>query len=76
MGDESFPPPSLNLQARKAISLRTGMEKKLAMKEREMKEEKLRELAQKARDERAGIRTADAGGQQGTVNLHLITFCN
>lgn len=50
------------------------MEKKLAMKEREMKEEKLRELAQKARDERAGIRTADAGGQQGTVNLHLITF--
>jgi len=36
------------------------MEKKLAMKEREMKEEKLRELAQKARDERAGIRTADA----------------
>ena len=31
------------------------------MKEREAKEEKLRDLAQKARDERAGIRTTEAG---------------
>ena len=45
-------------QARKAISLRSQMEKKLANIDREKKEETLRHLAQKARDERAGIKTA------------------
>jgi len=35
------------------------MEKKLAQKEKEKREENLRQLAQKAREERAGIRRAD-----------------
>ena len=38
------------------------MERKIAQKQRESKEERLRELAQKARDERAGIRTEGGGG--------------
>ena len=43
------------------------MEKKLAQKDREVKEDNLRQLAQKARDERAGIRTADAGNELGST---------
>lgn len=38
------------------------MEKKLAQKEKEKKEENLRLLAQKAREERAGIRKDKVGG--------------
>ena len=38
--------------------MRAQLEKKLAQKEKEKKEQKLVELAQKAREERAGIRTA------------------
>merc|ERR1719336_3249088 len=38
--------------------MRASLEKKLAQKEKEAKESKLRELAQKAREERAGIRTS------------------
>ena len=38
--------------------MRAQLEKKLAHKEKEKKEQKLVELAQKAREERAGIRTA------------------
>ncbi|KAL5463727.1 hypothetical protein EMCRGX_G032653 [Ephydatia muelleri] len=45
-------------EARKAIALRSTMEKKLHQKEREVKEESLKQLAQKAREERAGIRPA------------------
>lgn len=37
--------------------MRAQLEKKLAQKEKEKKEEHLRQLAQKAREERAGIRT-------------------
>ncbi len=43
-------------QARKAIALRSTMERKLANIEREKKEDTLRQLAQKARDARVGIR--------------------
>jgi len=39
------------------VEMRATLEKKLAQKEKEAKESKLRELAQKAREERAGIRT-------------------
>lgn len=42
--------------------MRAQLEKKLAQKEKEKKEEHLRQLAQKAREERAGIRTAPAAG--------------
>lgn len=43
-------------KAREAVELRSQMERKLAQKEKEKKEENLRQLAQKAREERAGIR--------------------
>lgn len=52
------------LQAREAVETRAQLEKKLAQKEKEKKEEHLRLLAQKAREERAGIRTAAAVGEQ------------
>uniref|UniRef100_A0A224XLN2 Putative mrna splicing factor/ chromatin binding snw family nuclear protein n=1 Tax=Panstrongylus lignarius TaxID=156445 RepID=A0A224XLN2_9HEMI len=45
-------------KAREAVEMRAQLEKKLAQKEKEKKEEHLRQLAQKAREERAGIRTA------------------
>jgi SNW domain-containing protein 1 len=49
-------------KAREAVEMRAQLEKKLAQKEKEKKEEHLRTLAQKAREERAGIRqTAVAG---------------
>ncbi len=37
--------------------MRAQLEKKMAQKEKEKKEENLRKLAQKAREERAGIKT-------------------
>ncbi|KAL1124649.1 hypothetical protein AAG570_001273, partial [Ranatra chinensis] len=43
-------------KAREAVEMRAQLEKKLAQKEKEKKEEHLRQLAQKAREERAGIR--------------------
>ncbi|KAI1287948.1 SNW domain-containing protein 1 [Halotydeus destructor] len=47
-------------KAREAVEMRGQMEKKIAQKEKEKKEENLRKLAQKARDERAGIRSGTA----------------
>jgi len=52
-------------KAREAVEMRASLEKKLAQKEKEGKEAKLRELAQKARDERAGFRPSGAGGGGG-----------
>ncbi|KAK3922446.1 Puff-specific protein Bx42 [Frankliniella fusca] len=46
-------------KAREAVEMRAQLEKKLAQKEKEKKEEHLRALAQKAREERNGIRTAN-----------------
>lgn len=44
--------------------MRAQVEKKMAQKEKEKKEEKLRELAQMARDRRAGIKShGDKGGK-------------
>lgn len=43
-------------KAREAVEARAQLEKKLAQKEKEKKEDMLRMLAQRARDERAGIR--------------------
>lgn len=48
-------------KAREAVEMRAQMEKSLAKKEKEKKEENLRMLAQKAREERAGIRSQAAG---------------
>lgn len=53
-------------KAREAVETRAQLERKLAQKEKEQKEEHLRALAQKARDERAGIKT---GGK--FLNLYL-----
>ena len=50
------------MQARKAIALRTQMVKKVHKKEREAKEDGLRKLAEKAREERAGIRVSSSKG--------------
>jgi len=44
-------------KAREAVEARANLEKKLASKKKEENESKLRELAQKAREERAGLRT-------------------
>jgi SNW domain-containing protein 1 len=43
-------------KAREAVEARANLEKKLAAKKKEENESKLRELAQRAREERAGIR--------------------
>ena len=43
-------------KARKAVDTRNQLEKKVAQQRREVKEDHLKQLAQKARDERAGIR--------------------
>ncbi|KAL3873501.1 hypothetical protein ACJMK2_036610 [Sinanodonta woodiana] len=46
-------------KAREAVEMRAQIEKKMAQKEKEKKEEVLKQLAMKARDERAGIRKTD-----------------
>jgi SNW domain-containing protein 1 len=46
-------------KAREAVEMRAQMEKKMAQRDKEKKEEGLRLLAQKAREERAGIRRED-----------------
>lgn len=51
--------------------MRAQLEKKVAQRDKEKKELKLVELAQKAREERAGIRTTATGRLQGRL-LHLI----
>ena len=55
-------------QAREAVEKRAQIEQKMAQKEKERKEEHLRQLATKAREERAGIRKVD-----GTV-LFLLCY--
>jgi SNW domain-containing protein 1 len=45
------------------VELRAQLEKKRAQKDKEKKEEHLRQLAQKAREERAGIKTQAAAGK-------------
>ncbi|XP_060002198.1 SNW domain-containing protein 1-like [Lagenorhynchus albirostris] len=44
-------------KARGAVEMRAQVERKMAQKEKEKHEEKLREMAQKARERRAGIKT-------------------
>lgn len=47
-------------KAREQVEMRAQMKKKLAQKEKEKKEEHLRQLAQKAREERAGIKVSSS----------------
>lgn len=51
-------------KAREAVEARAQLEKKLAQKEKEKKEDMLRQMAQRAREERAGIRMPDADPNQ------------
>uniref|UniRef100_A0A8C2X8I7 SNW domain-containing protein 1 n=1 Tax=Cyclopterus lumpus TaxID=8103 RepID=A0A8C2X8I7_CYCLU len=51
-------------KAREAVEMRAQVEKKMAQKEKEKKEEKLRELAQMARDRRAGIKSHGDKGDE------------
>lgn len=56
--------------------MRAQVEKKMAQKEKEKKEEKLRELAKMARDRRAGIKAhGDKGRKKKQRNAHTITEC-
>ena len=52
-------------KARESVEARAQLEKKLAAKEKEAKESKLRELAQKAREERAGLRLPSSNAGAG-----------
>ena len=58
------------MQAREAVEMRAQLEKKLAQREKEKKEQRLVELAQKAREERAGIRAA--AGRWSRVNHYSL----
>lgn len=66
-------------KARQAVEMRAQLEKKLAQKEKEKKEDHLRQLAQKAREERAGLKSS---ATLGLYNCNLIScknkenFCN
>uniref|UniRef100_A0A0K2UIT9 Puffspecific protein Bx42like [Apis florea] n=2 Tax=Lepeophtheirus salmonis TaxID=72036 RepID=A0A0K2UIT9_LEPSM len=51
-------------KARESVEIRANLEKKMAAKEKEAKESKLRELAQKAREERAGLRKPHSGDSE------------
>lgn len=63
-------------QAREAVEMRAQVEKKMAQKEKEKKEEKLRELAQMARDRRAGIKShGDKGESQQTLRVWSSLCC-
>lgn len=63
----------LFLQAREAVEMRAQVEKKMAQKEKEKKEEKLRELAQIARDRRAGIKSHGDKGEF-VITALFVTF--
>ncbi|GBM08550.1 SNW domain-containing protein 1 [Araneus ventricosus] len=54
-------------KAREAVEMRSQLEKKLAQKEKEKKEENLRKLAQQAREQRAGIRSQPAAEKDDEV---------
>lgn len=56
-------------KARQAVEMRAQLEKKLAQKEKEKKEDHLRQLAQKAREERAGLKSSATLG----LYCHLIS---
>lgn len=51
-------------KAREAVETRATLEKKLAQKDKEKKESKLRELAEKARMERSGLKEVPRGDEE------------
>jgi hypothetical protein len=70
-----------SLQAREAVEMRAQIEKKLRDKEREKKEDGLRQLARKAREDRVGIRAVDGELTKSILKmqngcLHLLVYVN
>ena len=62
-------------KAREAVKTRNQVRLTVSQKQQQAKEENLRLLAQKAREDRAGIRTAVAGKEEHqdlTVAVHLL----
>lgn len=55
------------------MEMRAQVEKKMAQKEKEKKEEKLRELAQIARDRRAGIKSHGDKGES-VIRAVIVRF--
>ncbi|KAH8336131.1 hypothetical protein KR074_003761 [Drosophila pseudoananassae] len=53
-------------KAREAVEARAQLEKKLAQKEKERKEDLLRQMAQRAREERAGLRNPEGAEPSGS----------
>merc|ERR1712083_275347 len=51
-------------KAREAVDMRASLEKKMAQKEKEAKENRLRELAAKARESRAGIKSSSKDDEE------------
>ena len=56
-------------KARESVETRAQLEKKLAQKEKEKKEEQLRAMAQRAREERNGLRHPTAGDSEETAEM-------
>jgi SNW domain-containing protein 1 len=56
-------------KAREAVEARAQLEKKLAQKEKEKKEEQLRAMAQRAREERAGLSRYTADSSELTADV-------
>ena len=61
-------------KAREAVETRAQIEEKLAQRQKEKKEEELRVIAQKAREERAGIRRTGTIPRISTCTVSLIKF--
>ncbi|KAF9798947.1 hypothetical protein SFRURICE_011586 [Spodoptera frugiperda] len=60
-------------KAREAVEARAQLERRLAQREKEKKEEHLRMLAQRARDHRAGIRAPDEDPESNEVDESGLT---
>lgn len=50
---------NVNVQAREEVEMRVKIDEMVAQEEKKKKEDKLRQLAQEAREERAGIKSRD-----------------
>lgn len=55
-------------KARESVEARAQLEKKLAQKDKEKKEEMLRQMAQRAREERAGLRLPGESGETSSID--------
>ena len=63
-------------QARQEVRMRAQVQKKLALQEKERREEELRELANQARRERGGVAPAAAPDQQDESDFRPVSHSN